>query len=330
MELQAICGKATLSEVLLASNPLGCQTRDRPINPAWQYNRATCGACGLGASWLMLLVTADSGNSRMNTRRLIVIIITVVLSLAPMLYPLDGPPHAAERAVVRVAAAGDTKFAFDEIVDAFRRQQPEVEVRVTYGSSGNFYAQLSNQAPYDMFLSADLEYARRLIREGRAAPDSEFLYGVGRLVLWVSRRSSIDVEMRGMDALRDPLVRKVAIANPAFAPYGRAAVTAMKNLGVYDKIKDRLVYGDNVMQAFQFVESSAADIGIVSHSLALAPQLRDKGRLWEIPLDAYPRQEQAGVILSWAQNRAAADALRNFMLSGDGKIILHRYGFETP
>jgi len=258
------------------------------------------------------------------------IVISIVVSLAPTIYALDDPSHAAEHAVVRVAAAGDTKFAFDEIVEAFRRQHPAIDVRVTYGSSGNFYAQLSNRAPYDMFLSADLEYARRLIREGRAAPDSEFLYGVGRLVLWVSRRSPIDVEMRGMDALQDPLVRKVAIANPAFAPYGRAAVTAMKNLGVYDKIKDQLVYGDSVMQAFQFVESSAADIGIVSHSLALAPQLRDKGRLWEIPLDAYPRQEQGGVILSWAQNRAAADALRNFMLSGDGKTILHRYGFETP
>src|SRR5260370_13480349 len=221
----------------------------------------------------MLLVTADSGNSRMNRRRLIVIIITVVLSLAPMLYPLDGPPHAAERAVVRVAAAGDTKFAFDEIVDAFRRQQPEVEVRVTYGSSGNFYAQLSNQAPYDMFLSADLEYARRLIREGRAAPDSEFLYGVGRLVLWVLQRSSIDVEKLGMEALRDPSVRKVAIANLAHAPYGRAAVTAMQNLGVYDKIKDRLVYRARVMPALQFVESTAAAVGIVRHSPSRVPQL---------------------------------------------------------
>ncbi len=263
-------------------------------------------------------------------RRLVVIVISFVISLATMLYPLDDPSHAAEHAVVRVAAAADTKFAFDEIVEAFRRQRPEIEVRVTYGSSGNFYAQLSNQAPYDMFLSADLEFARRLIREGRAAADSEFLYGVGRLVVWVSRRSSIDVEKLGVEALRDPSVRKVAIANPAHAPYGRAAVTAMRNLGIYDKIKDRLVYGDSVMQAFQFVESSAADIGVVSYSLALAPQLRDKGRLWEIPLDAFPRQDQGGVILSWAQDRAAADALRNFMLSGDGKIILHRYGFETP
>ncbi len=263
-------------------------------------------------------------------RLLVVIVISVVVSLAPMLCPLDDRSYAAAQAVVRVAAAGDTKFAFDEIIEAFRRQRPEIEVRVTYGSSGNFYALLSNQAPYDMFLSADLEYARRLIREGRAAPDSEFLYGVGRLVVWVSLRSSIDVEKHGMEALRDPLARKVAIANPAHAPYGRAAVTAMKNLGVYDKIKDRLVYGDSVMQAFQFVESSAADSGIVSPSLALAPQLREKGRLWEIPLDAYPRQDQAGVILSWAQNRAAADALRDFMLSSDGKVILHRYGFETP
>jgi molybdate transport system substrate-binding protein len=295
------------------------------------YNVPTCGASGLGASWCTIC-DSTLGNSRMDTRLrlLVTIVISVVLSLAPMLYPLDHPSHAAEHAVVRVAAAADTKFAFDEIVEAFRRQRPEIEVRVTYGSSGNFYAQLSNRAPYDMFLSADLEYARRLIREGRAAPDSEFVYGVGRLVVWVSRRSSIDVEKLGMEALRDPSVRKVAIANPAHAPYGRAAVTAMTNLGVYDKIKDRLVYGDSVMQAFQFVESSAADIGVVSYSLALAPQLRDKGRLWEIPLDAFPRQNQGGVILSWAQDRAAADALRTFMLGGDGKTILHRYGFETP
>ena len=265
-----------------------------------------------------------------SLRLSLTILISVALSFSALLYSLGDPTYAAENAVVRVAAAGDTKFAFDEIVEAFRRQRPEIEVRVTYGSSGNFYAQLSNRAPYDMFLSADLEYARRLIREGRAAPESEFVYGVGRLVVWASRRSPIDVEKLGMEALRDPLVRKVAIANPAHAPYGRAAVTAMKTLGVYDQLKDRLVYGDSVMQAFQFIESSAADIGIVSHSLALAPQLRDKGRLWEIPLDAYPRQEQGGVILSWAQNRAAADALRNFMLSGDGKTILHRYGFETP
>jgi molybdate transport system substrate-binding protein len=118
----------------------------------------------------------------------IAVVISVVVSLAPVLFPLGDPSHAADHAVVRVAAAGDTKFAFDEIVEAFRRQRPDIEVRVTYGSSGNFYAQLSNRAPYDMFLSADLEYARRLIREGRAAPDSEFLYGVGRLVVWVLQR----------------------------------------------------------------------------------------------------------------------------------------------
>ena len=263
----------------------------------------------------------------MRHRLLVTIAISVVLSLAPI---LCHPSHATENAVVRVAAAADTKFAFDEIAEAFRRQRPDIEVRVTYGSSGNFYAQLSNRAPYDMFLSADLEYARRLVREGRATPESEFVYGVGRLVVWASRRSSIDVEKLGMEALRQPLVRKVAIANPAHAPYGRAAVAAMKNLGVYDKLKDRLVYGDSVMQAFQFVESSAADIGIVSYSLALAPQLRDKGRLWQVPLDAYPRQDQGGVILSWAQDRAAADALRNFMLNDDGRTILQRHGFEMP
>jgi molybdate transport system substrate-binding protein len=262
--------------------------------------------------------------------RFILPIVSLILGLlAPAVCALDQASQA-EHAVVRVAAAGDTKFAFDEIVEAFHRQRPEIEVRVSYGSSGNFYAQLSNRAPYDIFFSADLEYARRLIREGRAPADSEFQYGVGRLVIWVPRRSPIAVEKRGIEALLDPSVRKIAIANPAHAPYGRAAETAMKNLGVYERVKDRLVYGDSVMQALQFTESGAADIGLVSYSLVLAPPLRDRGRFWQVPMDAFPRQYQGGVILSWAEDRKAAAALRDFVLSGEGKTILHRYGFETP
>jgi molybdate transport system substrate-binding protein len=196
---------------------------------------------------------------------------------------LSHPSPAAENAVVRVAAAADTKFAFDEIAEAFRRQRPDIEVRMTYGSSGNFYAQLSNRAPYDMFLSADLEYARRLIREGRAAPESEFVYGVGRLVVWACVPPST-WKNSAWRRYGSPWCGKWPLPILPMPPL--AAVAAIKNLGVYDKIKDRLVYGDSVTQAFQFVESSAADIGIVSYSLALAPQLRDKGRLWQTPLDA--------------------------------------------
>ncbi len=237
------------------------------------------------------------------------------------------PAQAAEK-VVRVAAAADLKFAFDEIREAFQRQHPEIEVVVTYGSSGNFYSQLSNRAPFDIFLSADLDYPRRLIQQGLALAESEFPYAVGFIVVWVQRASPIDVEKLGIQALLDPAARRIAIANPRHAPYGRAAEAAIKKLGVFEKVQDRLVYGENITQTAQFVESGAADIGIISHSLAVAPALRDKGRYWEVPSDAYPRLEQGGVILSWAEDRAAADAMRSFVLSDDGKLILGRHGFH--
>jgi len=119
---------------------------------------------------------------------------------------------AAEQGAIRVAAAADLKFTMDEIVEAFRRERPAIGVQVTYGSSGNFYAQLSNHAPFDIFFSADVDYPRRLVREGVALADSEFLYGVGRLVVWVPRTSPIEVEILGMQALLSPSVRRIAIA----------------------------------------------------------------------------------------------------------------------
>ena len=237
------------------------------------------------------------------------------------------PARAAKQGTVRVAVAGDLRFTMGEIVEAFRRERPAVDVLVTYGSSGNFYAQISNRAPFDIFFSADVDYPRRLIRQGLALADSEFLYGIGRLVVWVPRTSPIEVEKLGMQALLSPSVRRIAIANPRHAPYGRAAEAAMKNLGVYDQVKARLVLGDSVMQAAQFVDSGGAEVAIISHSLALVPPLRDKGRFWEVPLNAYPRREQGGVILSWAQDRAAAEAFRDFVLSEGGRAILRWHGF---
>src|SRR5215470_10788755 len=201
------------------------------------------------------------------------------------------PARAAEQGAVRVAAAADLRFAMGEIVEAFRRERPAVDVLVTYGSSGNFYAQLSNRAPFDIFFSADVDYPRWLVRQGLALADSEFLYGVGRLVVWVPRASPIEVEKLGMQGLLSPSVRRIAIANPRHAPYGRAAEAAMNSLGVYDRVRSRLVFGDSVMQTAQFVESGGAEVGIISHSLALAPALRDKGRFWEVRIEAYPRRE---------------------------------------
>jgi molybdate transport system substrate-binding protein len=239
------------------------------------------------------------------------------------------PEGPAER-VVSVAAAADLKFALDDLLAEFRRSRTDIQVKVTYGSSGNFFAQLSNRAPFDVFFSADVDYPRRLIDRGLAARESLFVYAVGHLVVWVRRDSPLDVEKLGAQALLDPRVKKVAIANPRHAPYGRAAEAALKKWEVYDQVKDRLVYGENVAQTAQFVETGAADVGLVALSLALAPGLRDKGRYWQVPLDAYPRLEQGGVILGSARDRAAADALRAFVTGAEGKAVLRRYGFFLP
>jgi molybdate transport system substrate-binding protein len=240
--------------------------------------------------------------------------------MAPNKYPTEA----------RVAAAANLKFTFDEIVAAFQSQHPGVVVSTTYGSSGNFFAQLSNKAPFDMFLSADVDYPRKLIDAGLAEKNSELVYAIGRLVVWFPNSSAVDLAGRGMEALADPAVRKVAIANPAHAPYGRAAEAALKNLSLYDSVKPRLIFGENLDQAAHFLHSGAADAGITALSLALSPPLKDKGKHWLVPADAYPKLEQAGVILPWAKNQFAAELLRDFLLGPKGQDVLIRYGYTIP
>jgi molybdate transport system substrate-binding protein len=229
-----------------------------------------------------------------------------------------------------VAAAADLKFALDDLISHFERRHPDIAVKATYGSSGNFFAQLSNKAPFDIFFSADIDYPRKLIGEGLAASDSEFLYAVGRIVVWVPDASPLDLEKLGIRAVADPSVRKVAIANPQHAPYGRAAEAALKKLGVYASVKDRLVLGENIAQTAQFVETGAADIGLIALSLAKAPSMQGKGRYWPVPLESYPPLRQGGVILSWAKDREATRLLRDFVTGEEGRRILAGYGFELP
>ena len=237
------------------------------------------------------------------------------------------PPAAGAR--IAVAAAADLKFALDEVIEEFRKSHPSTQVETTYGSSGNFFAQLSNKAPFDLYLSADMAYPRKLIEAGQAVKESEFPYAVGQIVIWVRNESSLDVQ-KGMDLLKDPAVKKIAIANPQHAPYGRAAEAALKHYGVYDDVKGRLVLGENIAQTAQFVDSGGADVGIIALSLALAPAMAEKGAFWPVPLEAYPPLEQGGVILNWARDRAATEELRAFLMGEEGRTILKRYGFILP
>jgi molybdate transport system substrate-binding protein len=231
-------------------------------------------------------------------------------ALALVVLNACGRPPAAP---LTIAAASDLNFALDELTRPLG-----ASVRIAYGSSGNFYNQIRNGAPFDVFLSADVDYARRLA----TSPDGVFSYAVGHIVVWVPANSPLDPE----SALQSTALRHFAIANPAHAPYGRAAESALHALGLYDTLQPKLVLGENIAQTFQFVQSGAADAGIIALSLALAPKARGQGRYWEIPQPLYPKLEQGGVIL---HDSAAARAFRDRLLSDEGRRVLAQYGFSA-
>ena len=255
-----------------------------------------------------------------------------IVGLLGVLAMVFATPHmsAAQRGsrIVRIAAASDLRFALDEVMERLRVAQPTLDVRVTYGSSGTFVAQIVNGAPFDLFMSADLDYPRQLAARNLTVEGSEFVYGMGHLAVWVPSASLLDVEQSGMLTLLDSHVDHIAIANPATAPYGRAAVAAMRGLGVYSRVSDKLVLGEGVTQALQFVQSGSAEIGVVALSLVMAPAMADLGRYAVVPLTAYPRMEQGGVILRAAADVAAARQVRAFLLGDVSRGVLRRYGFS--
>ncbi len=237
-------------------------------------------------------------------------------------------PHQAFAGELTIAAASDLNFAFKELASEYETVSGN-HVKVSFGSSGNFYAQIQNGAPFDLYFSADITYTRKLEEAGLTVPGSQYRYAVGRIVLWARNDARLDVT-QGIAVLRQPAAKKIAIANPKHAPYGRAAVAAMKHFNIYDRINDRLVLGENVSQTAQFVESGAADIGIIAISLALAPPLKDKGTYWEIPSEAYPPLEQGAVIIRSSKHHERAGQFLEFLKSQQGQAIMTRYGFVIP
>src|SRR5262249_14820560 len=178
---------------------------------------------------------------------------------------------AADAQTLKVAAASDLQAALPALAARFEKES-RCEVSLTFGSSGNFFAQIQNGAPFDVFRSADIDYPRQLEQAGQAEAGSLYRYATGRLVLWTRRDSGIDLRA-GLSVLASPTVRRVAIANPDHAPYGRAAVAALRHEGLYDRVQAKLVRGENISQAAQFVQSGNAEGGVLALSLALAPTL---------------------------------------------------------
>jgi len=230
---------------------------------------------------------------------------------------------------ITVAAAADMSAALPELASAYTKKTG-LTVKLVFGSSGNLTSQIRNGAPYDVFLSADEEYPQQLIGERLALKDTLYRYAVGRLVLWVPADSPLDLSKLGMTALLDPSVKKIAIANPAHAPYGRSAEAALRHYGIYDQAAGRLVLGENVSQAAQFVESGNAQAGLIALSHALAPALKDKGRYWMVPLDAYPPLNQAAVVLSKSKQQDAARKFLEFLRGPEATALLASYGFTLP
>jgi molybdate transport system substrate-binding protein len=228
-----------------------------------------------------------------------------------------------------VAAAADMSSALPQLVEAYTKKTGQM-VKLSFGASGNLTNQIRNGAPFDVFFCADEEYPQQLITEGLAAKSTLYRYAVGRLVLWLPSDSPLDLSRLGIKALLDPSVKKISIANPATAPYGRAAAAALRHFGIYDQVSSRLVVGENVSQAAQFVESGNAQAGLIALSHALAPAMKDKGRYWTVPLDAYPTLNQAAVMLSKSKQPDAARRFLDFLHMPEAAALLTSYGFSLP
>jgi len=230
---------------------------------------------------------------------------------------------------ITVAAAADMSAVLPQLAAAYTKKTGQA-VKLSFGASGNLTNQIRNGAPFDVFFSADEEYPQQLIADGLASNGTLYRYAVGRLVLWVPSDSPLELSKLGMQALLDPSVKKIAIANPATAPYGRAAAAALRHFGIYDQVSGRLVIGENVAQAAQFVESGNAQAGLIALSHALAPAMKNQGRYWTVPLDAYPTLNQAAVVLSRSNQRDAARKFLEFLRGAEATSLLASYGFSLP
>jgi molybdate transport system substrate-binding protein len=255
----------------------------------------------------------------------------MVRRLLPALALLAAAPALAQetRRPVAVAAAANLKTAAEELTRAFEAEHPGVQVSLTFGASGALFAQLRSGAPFDVFLSADREYPAKVIAAKLAAAADEKVYAFGKLVAWLPPGSTLALEEKGLAALAEPAVRRIAIANPAVAPFGRATERAFASAGVHDAVKEKLVFGTSAGQTAQFATTGAADVAFLPYSLTFGKELAG-GRVVFVPEALYPRIEQSGVVLGAAKDPALARAFLAFLGGERGRSILGRYGYGLP
>ena len=233
---------------------------------------------------------------------------------------------AGAQPTIRIAAAADLGPVLPPILDEFKRVTG-IEATATYQASAMLTAQIQNGAPFDVFLSADLSYPQKLIAAGFSESTAPVIYAKGTLVLWERKDSGLPPPSIAL--LKDPKLKRLAIANPERAPYGRAAVAALTSLGLYEALKPRLVTAENIAQAAQFADSGNADAGLISLTSAQTPRLAASGSYFALPKDLYPPIEQGGIVLSKTQHRADALKFLDFLLSEPVQAKLGKSGL-TP
>jgi molybdate transport system substrate-binding protein len=252
------------------------------------------------------------------------LMLLVALAAAPSHVAAEAP-----RKSLSIAAAANLKVALEQIIAAFKEKNPGAEVAASYGASGTFFAQIQNGAPFDLFLAADAELPAKVAASGLSSGGA-FPYALGKLVVWVPSSSKLNLDREGLKALLDPSVTRLAIGNPAVAPYGVAAKEALSSAGLYDSVKDKLVLGQNIGQAAQFAQSGNAQAAMLPLSLAMAPPLGSEGRYTLVPPSSYKDIEQRGVVLKGTKAPELAKAFAAFLLGRDGRAILEKSGYGLP
>lgn len=220
-------------------------------------------------------------------------------------------------------------FALKEIAALYEAKH-NVQVRLVFGASGNLYHQIRNGSPVDVFLSADEMFPQKLADEGFGTRESVRRYATGSLVLWAPASSPIDVAALGEKALLDPRVKRIAIANPQHAPYGRAAEATLRSLKTWDQLQPKLVLGENILQTTQFVQSGNADVGFISASHAHSDALKG-GKIWRVPQSLHPPIRQGLIVLSRkGSDGTESHRFADFLHSTEAREVLKRYGFQLP
>jgi len=251
----------------------------------------------------------------MNPLRLVIFALTVAFASSTL---------AADR--VTIAAASDLKFCLDEILTEFKKTHSESDIDVIYGSSGNFKTQIEQGAPFDLYFSADIEFPRQLVKAGLASSDVE-PYAIGRIVLW---STTLDASKLHLGDLVRSDIKKIAIANPQHAPYGKRAEEALRASGVWEKVEPKLVLGENIAQSAQFIQTGNAEVGIIALSLVLSPQMVDKGTYSLIPDNLHKPLEQGFIITKRAADNALAKTFADYMRLPETRQRMARYGFALP